>query len=363
MTISEGVETIGDYAFSQMIELTKLELPSTIKKIGEGVIEGDNELLAVVSHISNPFDVSFNTFLNYTRNDITDFWEYMPSPATLYVPIGTKASYEALPGWTWFANIEEGEVKEMMVDGLKYFFSTGGTTATVVQDDSYQAKNGVEIPAAVDIDGKTYRVTAVGNRAFYFCRELFSLTLPEGMESIGNYAFAYTSLQGVTLPSTLKTIGERAFYANNIDALVIPEGVETIGQYALANNFNLTKLELPSTLKKIGMLVINNDDLLENVYSHITNPYALRDDTFVTWNEDMTPSPATLHVPVGTKAKYEALSGWTWFANIVEDLPNDVLSPIAPRSHSDAWYTLQGVKTEKPQKGVFIKNGRKVIMK
>ena len=364
VTISEGVETIGDYAFSQMSNLMKLELPSTIKKIGEGVIEGDNELLAVVSHISNPFDVSFNTFSNYNRNDITDFWEYMPSPATLYVPIGTKAAYEALPGWTWFANIEEGEVKEMMVDGLKYFFSTGGTTATVVQDDSYQAKNRVEIPAAVDIDGKTYRVTAVGNRAFYFCRELFSLTLPEGMESIGNYAFAYTSLQGVTLPSTLKTIGERAFYANNIDALVIPEGVETIGQYALANNFNLTKLELPSTLKKIGMLVINNDGLLENVYSHITNPYAIRDDTFISWwNEDMAPSPATLHVPVGTKAKYEALSGWTWFANIVEDLPNDVLSPIAPRSHSDAWYTLQGVKTEKPQKGVFIKNGRKVIMK
>lgn len=371
VTISEGVETIGDYAFSQMNYLMKLELPSTIKKIGESVIERDKELIAVVSHISNPFAISYLTFVNYDYNEITGRYEYMPSPATLYVPIGTKATYEALPEWSWyFTNVEEGEVKEKMFDGLKYFYGIGGTTATVVQDESYQKLSKVVIPSTIDFDGKTYRVTAVGNRAFYGCGELFSLTLSEGLESIGKDAFANTILQGVALPGTLKTIGERAFYASNIGTLTIPEGVETIGQYALANNFNLTKLELPSTLKEIGMFVIKNDDYLEHVYSHITIPFEINNDTFLDyyWNEETwesvpIPSPATLHVPIGTKAKYEALPGWTWFANIVEDLPNDVISPKVHKSDTDAWYDLQGVKIDKPQKGVFIKNGRKVILK
>ena len=164
-------------------------------------------------------------------------------------------------------------------------------------------------------------------------------------------------------------IEDYAFCYSSIDTLTISEGVENIGNNAFSIMNFLTKLELPSTIKKIGTSV-TAADYLETVVSHITAPFAINEYTFAIEQKDFNtgqwvyvPSPATLHVPVGTKAKYEALSGWTWFANIVEDQPNDVLSPIAPMSHSDAWYTLQGVKTDKPQKGVFIKDGRKVILK
>ena len=367
--IPEGVETIGKYAFSYMYSLTKLELPGTLKEIGENVIQGDDELTEVVSHIEEPFTISDRTFASERWNSETEKWEYSPSPATLYVPIGTKTKYDALSGWTWFSKIEEGEPKEMMIAGLKYSYGTGGTSASVVQDDSYNAFTEVTIPATVSIDGKTYNVTAVGNNAFYGCWNLMSLTLPEGLESIGKNACSYTNIADVTLPSSLKTIGEFAFRSSAVMTLVIPEGVKTIGRYAFAYLYNLTKLELPGSLEKIGDYIIQGNEKLGAVVTHITEPFAVSNYTFATeqWNEDTQqweylPSPATLYVPVGTKTKYEALSGWTWFAGIEEQ--NEAgIATIRHKSDSNTWYNLQGVKVENPQKGVYISNGRKIILR
>ena len=66
---------------------------------------------------------------------------------------------------------------------------------------------------------------------------LKKVTLPEGLETIGDNAFASApGLSEINLPSTLKSIGERAFMNCNIDNFTIPAGVEYIG----ANAFNET---------------------------------------------------------------------------------------------------------------------------
>lgn len=371
LTIPEGIKTIGNDAFAYMYSLVKLELPASLEEVGEYVIWGDNELTAVVSHILEPFAVSDNTFCTYKWNEKTQQYDNVSSPARLYIPAGTKAKYEALYGWTRFAYLEEGELKEIMVDGLKYSYNTGGTTATVIQDESYRELTEVTIPAMVGIGGKTYRVTAVGNHAFSNCSNLSSLTLPKGLEDIGKSAFSSSGISEIVLPSSLKKLGDNVFcYCSLIKTLVIPEGVETIGKYAFANMNNLTKLELPASLAEIGDYVINEDDELTAVVSRIMKPFAVSDKTFRTykWIEETQqmeyiPCPATLYVPDGTKAKYEALSGWTWFANIVEGVADTGITLIENKTDSDSWYNLQGVKIYKPQKGVFIKNNRKVVIK
>ena len=145
--------------------------------------------------------------------------------------------------------------------------------------------------------------------------------------------------------------------------------MKTIGRYAFAYLYNLTKLELPGSLEKIGDYIIQGNEKLGAVVTHITEPFAVSNYTFATeqWNEDTQqweylPSPATLYVPVGTKTKYEALSGWTWFAGIEEQ--NEAgIATIRHKSDSNTWYNLQGVKVENPQKGVYIYNGRKIILR
>lgn len=326
LVIPEGVETIGDYAFSYMGYLTKLELPASLKSVGEFVINGDTQLAAVISRINNPSQVTIdeNTFSTSQWNDGVE--SLIPSSATLYVPIGTKAKYEAIPAWTQFAGIEEGEIAESVVGGLRYSYSTGGTTATVIQDDSYKTLEEVSIPATVNIGSKTYTVTAIGDNAFQGCRNLTSVLLPEGLVSIGNNAFQNISVSEITFPNTLKKIGAHAFEdCNNITTIVIPEGVETIGENAFSYIWKLSKLELPASLKSIGRYVITYDSQLETVVSRINNPSQVTIDENAfsqnLWNGstwEIKPSSATLYVPVGTKPNYEAITAWTQFANIVE---------------------------------------------
>lgn len=274
LDIPEGVEHIGEGAFSYCFNLKKLVLPSTLKSIGDGAFYGERALSEVISHIQVPFAISENTFTGYDSNTGNG----IPSGATLFVPIGTKDAYLA-NGWTDFKAIEEGEILEATVDGLKYSYSTGSKKATVIAGDNYKSITNLNIPEKVTIDNVEYAVKAIGADVFWNCNGFSTLILPRGLESIGNDAFGCC--------------------------------------------FGLTKIELPSSLKNIGSGAFSGEKKLTEVISHILEPFDISDDTFSgydvsTWTP--IPSTAKLYVPKGTKSKYENCAGWkTIFqGNIVE---------------------------------------------
>ncbi len=72
---------IGSRAFSSMSNLTKLELPNSLKCIGARILY-ECDLTAVVSHLTEPFFVWPMAF--ESENNVA-------SSATLYVPVGTKS--------------------------------------------------------------------------------------------------------------------------------------------------------------------------------------------------------------------------------------------------------------------------------
>ncbi len=65
----------------------------------------------------------------------------------------------------------------------------------------------------------------------------------------------------------VKYIGEHAFggHQSNLTKIVIPEGVEAIGDYAFANAPKLKTVVLPSGLKAIGRGAFANCSYLENI--------------------------------------------------------------------------------------------------
>ena len=335
LVIPEGVVSIGNQAFYNMSGLTKIVLPSTLTFLGKELIRGDSKLLSVISHITNPFEIDEMTFYIETS------WSselhksiLMPPSSRLYIPKDTRSKYEALSGWASFTDIVEGSPKEAMVDGLKYFYFDDVSTSIVVRDDSYTEMSTVTVPATITINDQIYNVTGLANSAFFNCTRLKTLTLLEGLETIGNMALQNTGINNITLPNTLKTIGERAFLSSrSLKTLVIPEGVVSIGRNAFGGMSSLKSLELPSTLNNIGTeLIIGNGNLVSLV-SHIDEPFAVTDDVFVSlksWNSvtqqyDLTPSKAMLYVPKDSKSKYEALSGWTFFAGIEEGEPKEII--------------------------------------
>ena len=316
LIVPEGVESVYFQAFSSMENLETLELPNSLKHIGGHVILYTN-LPTIISHITEPFATYEFTFIYKTGS-------YSSSPATLYVPVDTKAKYEALSGWTKFAKIEEGEPKEGFSGNLKYSYSTGGTTATVIQDESYKNLTEIIIPTNINIDGRIYQVTDIGSSAFKGCNNLTKVSLPEGIKILGEYSFNQTGLKEITLPHSLLQIGAGAFGGcSSIKKMFVPEGVEVIDESAFGGMENLEILELPNSLRKIGIRLIMDDAKLNSVVSHIVEPFPVAIDIFafdMIWNGDdfeYSPSPATLYVPAGTKEMYK-VKGWTQFADIVE---------------------------------------------
>lgn len=73
---------------------------------------------------------------------------------------------------------------------------------------------------------------------------LSSLTLPEGLEEIGDRAFAYCALPELAFPSSLKRIGDEAFYVSGLSGTVtIPADLTHLGTYAFSYCYGVSAFQ------------------------------------------------------------------------------------------------------------------------
>ena len=116
------------------------------------------------------------------------------------------------------------------VDGICYNV-IGDNEVEVTSPDSVKYAGEVFIPSTVVNDGMTYHVTRIGKNAFYSCKELTLVDIPEGITSIGNQAFCSCSmLENVDLPNSLVTLEDYAFYGcSSFTTFNVPRNVADIG--------------------------------------------------------------------------------------------------------------------------------------
>ena len=129
----------------------------------------------------------------------------------------------------------------------------------------------VKIPDKID----SLPVKSIASEAFYSCETLTSITIPQTVETIGEKAFYNcSSLESIAFSDNIAKIGSFAFkntawlseqsdefvivgdgvlvdYRGTSQKVVIPEGVTTF-EDAFADNYSITSISLPSTLKSMG---------------------------------------------------------------------------------------------------------------
>lgn len=156
---------------------------------------------------------------------------------------------------------------ETTIDQITYRYDTETGEATVNDADESISGNAV-IPGTIEVGGQKYKVTSVGDYAFFYCSRLTEITIPEGVTSIREHAFAYcSSLKEITIPEGVTSIGNSAFIScDSLIEITIPGSVASIGDYAFAHCSNLKEITIPEDVISIGNGAFFNCTGLTEVY-------------------------------------------------------------------------------------------------
>ena len=102
--------------------------------------------------------------------------------------------------------------------------------------------------------GECTSLTSIGTSAFSGCNGLTNITLPSSLTSIGTSAFfGCDGLTNITLPSSLTSIGSSAFAdCDGLTSITLPSSLTSIGSFAFASCTSLTSITLPEGLTSIG---------------------------------------------------------------------------------------------------------------
>ncbi|MBR2906448.1 MAG: leucine-rich repeat protein [Clostridia bacterium] len=136
----------------------------------------------------------------------------------------------------------------------------GWTTAGVDANSTLEVYSFSEVDGLTLItDGVTDEVTLYLVPADY---EGTTVTVPEGVDTIGGYAFAYNSnVEEIILSSTVTTLNDRAFRDTSASKVVLNEGLTNISYQAFRNALNVTEVVIPSTVTTISKEAFQNSGI------------------------------------------------------------------------------------------------------
>lgn len=111
-----------------------------------------------------------------------------------------------------------------------YNYINEGTELEVAGIKDFDYNNVYIIPDEVTYMGRTRKVTAIGDGAFFGKYGLIVI-LPETLKSIGDDAFydCY-SIKSIFIPDGVESIGKRAFSRCHIEKISLGKGLKTIGE-------------------------------------------------------------------------------------------------------------------------------------
>lgn len=388
---TDGNYSIGKQCFKNCTSLESITFPDAVTNIGDNVCEGCIGMKVAVIEKSSK-------------------WLH-PEPPALFR--GCTSLKTATIGW-------EGTLPRYIFDGCSSLESVTLENATdeiglgafkdcsslkelllserikAVHKDAFMNCSSLESIAF------TEALTSLGACVFYNCKSMkvidlskcTDLTITNTYRDKNNTNLVFSGVPETTiilLPNHSGGLIENedvSYEFQEDNTVAVADGSEAAGEYeipeaiehdgveypvaaieaeAFKDNTNLTQVSIPGSIQSIGEEAFAGCINLSAIYAFATEPIPLGAGVTGTRAEGSSVfagvdlENCVLYVPKGCVEKYRSAEGWGEFAHIVEMDMTAIWTLRYDEQEVDKYYNLHGQQVAHPGKGVYIKNGKKIL--
>ena len=138
---------------------------------------------------------------------------------------------------------------ELSEDGTLVISGTGEITKKFGEDSAVQHK----IKKIIMEEG----IEKIGERAFAFCNAK-EVDLPQTLKKMGEQAFYYTLIKTVNIPPSVSEYGKDIFMHSDVETAYLPDNMKEIPSGFFSECVKLQKVVWPSNLTKISAYAFSN---------------------------------------------------------------------------------------------------------
>ena len=354
LTLSDGLTTIGQYAFRGCDGLLSVTLPESITTLNTCAFYYCDALTTVIlpDGLTTIGDQAFG---------------YCPALKNVLLPesittLGSNVFYQN----KWAPTCAIGSQAAAVLGAADCAFVDPAYPQLLMKQTGEGALTLVSCATDAVSVILPQGTTHIGDYAFRNCTVLTDLTLPEGLISVGYHAFMNTyALPTVTFPASTTTFSEWAFYQCDDTEVYLPDNVTSIGEYA----FNRTKsVYCGRSTVTARMLTASGHSFIEREFPTLKLQTYETDGQLTFTVADLLDSSLTSVTPASLPANTTAIgnsafSGCSSLTSVV--LPEGVTS-IGPsafgRCENLASVTLPSTLTEIGDKAFYGCSSLKVIV-